>query len=77
MREDGGAHKDDADRSDEPHRLIVPFGGLNQVWGVLMATKSDDPAVQRQIVRQRRLVASLMILTAAVSVIVGLLLYVR
>ncbi len=64
-----------APEDEDPHhdkRLIVPFGGLDQVWGVLMAARSDDPAEMRQIRRQRRLVAAQMILATVVGLVVVL-----
>jgi hypothetical protein len=36
---------------------IIPIGGFESMWGVLMAAKSDDPAEQREIKRQRRRLA--------------------
>jgi hypothetical protein len=59
---------------DDGEHLIVPFGGLNQVWGTLIAARSDDPAEMRRIRTQRRLVAALMILTTLVSLVVVVLL---
>ena len=81
-RHDEGMHRatDDGradDEKQEAARPIIPFGGLNQVWGVLMATKSDDPAEMAEIRRQRRRVAALMVLTTIVGVGIMLLVYVR
>ena len=72
----GSAEPDGEDnQGDDGERWIFPFGGLNQVWGVLMAARSDDPAEMRQIIRQRRLVAALMIVTTLVGLVVVLLTY--
>ena len=47
----------------------VPVGGLLSAWGALMATRSDALEVQRQIRRQRWIVAGLMTVVVLASIV--------
>lgn len=54
---------------DDGEARPVPVGGLLSAWGALMATRSDDPLLYRQIRRQRWIVAGLMTLVMLASIV--------
>ena len=65
----GAGNEEEVGLSDDGQASPVPVGGLLSAWGALVATRSNDPNVQRQIRRQRWIVAGLMTLLMVASVV--------